>query len=264
MRRRYTCSRPDRQLASSGVRPAMGPGGRFTAMVLLILMASQGAITPCRAAGLVIEALSSNALPGSSGSFDIVLINTNATGGTSYDVATNTLDISVSGPAGITINDVTMSTSANYIFAESLDANYGLPLATINSPPTSFTSSDSGDVVNGYPGYQVVNPGETYGLAHVDYTVSTTAAIGSRDTISIDSLNVGTSLSDQNGNLLPFTPQNGVVVIGSVIPEPSALIQGATAALMGLGALGWRRRSAGSRCGGRRRGHRSSSSLPPV
>ncbi len=263
MRHRYTCSHPDRQLASSGFRRVMGPGGRFTAMVLLILMASQGAITPCRAAGLVIEALSSNALPGSSGSFDIVLINTNATGGTSYDVATNTLAISVSGPAGITINDVTMSTSASYIFAESLDANYGLPLATINSPPTSFTSSDSGDVVNGYPGYQVVNPGETYGLAHVNYTVSTTAAIGSRDTISIDSLNVGTSLSDENGNLLPFTPQNGVVVIGSVIPEPSALIQGATAALIGLGALGWRR-SAGSRCGGRRRGHRCSSSLPPV
>ncbi len=144
----------------------------------------------------------------------------------------------------------------------SLDSDYGLPFATINSPPTTFTSSDAGDVVNGYPGYQVVNPGETYGLAHVNYTVSTTATIGSRDAISIESLNVGSSLSDENGNLLAFAPENGTVFIGS-IPEPSGLIQGATAALIGLGALGWRRRSAGSGCGGRHRGHRCSSSSPP-
>jgi hypothetical protein len=262
MSRRYAFSRPDRQPASSGFRRAMGLGCRFAGMYLSIVMASPVFITPCRAAGLVIEALSSSALPGSSGSFDIVLINTNATGGTSYNVAADTLDISLSGPAGVTITDVTMSTSANYFFLQSLDADYGLPLATINTPPTSFTSNDAGDVVNGYPGYQVVNPGETYGLAHVDYTASTTS-IG-LDTISINSINVGTSLSDDNGDGIAFAPVNGTLIIGSGVPEPSALIQGATALLIGLGALGCRRRSAGSRCGGLHRGHRCSSSLPPA
>jgi hypothetical protein len=242
MRRRNAFSRPDRQAGSSGFRRAMGLCGRFTRMVLLILMMSQGLIAPCRAAGLMIEALSSSARPGSSGSFDIVLINSNSTGGTSYNVASNSLDISLSGTAGVTINDVNMITSANYIFTQSLDANYGLPFATINTP-TSFSSNDAGDVVNGYPGYQVVNPGETYGLAHVDYTVSSTAAIGSRDTISIESINSGTSLSDENNNGISFAPVNGTVIIGSsVVPEPSALIQGATAVLIGLGALGWNRR----------------------
>ena len=179
----------------------------------------------------MIEALPFSVLPGSSGSFDIALVNTNATGGTSYDVGTDFLDIALSAPAGVTITDVNMSTSASYIFTESVDANYGLPLATINTPPTSFNSNDAGDIANGYPGYQVVNPGQTYGLAHVDYTVSSTST-GGLVTILFNSLNVGTSLSDQNGNPLPFTTLNS-------IPEPSALIQGATAALIGLGALGW-------------------------
>ena len=166
MRRRYACSHPDRQAASSRFRRAMGRCGRFTGMFLLILMANQGWISPCRAAGLVIEALNFSVLPASSGSFDVLLINTNAAGGTSYDVAADFLDISLSAPAGLTITDVNMSTAKSYIFTESVDANNGLPLATITSP-TSFTSNDAGDVVNGYPGYQVVNPGQTYGLAHV-------------------------------------------------------------------------------------------------
>ena len=177
-------------------------------MFLLILIASQGAITPCLAAGLVIEALNFSVLPGSSGSFDVLLVNTNASGGTSYDVAADSLDISLSGPTGFAITDVNMSTSNNYIFAESIDANFGLPLATIASP-TSFTSNDAGDVVNGYPGYQVVNPGQTYGLAHVDYTTSTTAS--GLVTIAFNNIGVGTSLSDPNGNPLPFTTLNSVV-----------------------------------------------------
>ena len=242
MARLHAFARPDRQATSSVFRHAMGRCCRFTGMLMLILMASQGLITSCHAEGLVIEALSSSALPGGSGSFDIVLMNTNSSGGTSYDVASNTLDVSLSGPATVSITDVNMDTSAPYIFVESLDQNHGLPLATINTPPTGFTSSDSGDVVNGYPGFQVVAPGQTYGLAHVEYTVSPMSVIGA-DTIAINSINVGTSLADPNGNLLPFTAVYGTL---SIIPEPSTLIQGATAVLLGLGVFGWRRWSAAS------------------
>ena len=241
MKYRYTSSRSGRQAAALGLHRALGRYGRFMGMALLVLVASQGTITPC-SADLVIQAENATTLPGDSGSFDIVLMNT--AGGSTADVAADYLDISISGPAAITITDVTMSTAATYIFAQSFDADYGLSLVT-SMTPTSFESNDSGDVANGYPGYQVVNPGETYGLAHVDFTVSASAPLGSSDTISIDSINIGTSLSDNNYNLLPFTPVSGTVFTGS-IPEPSALIQGATAALIGLGALGWRRRSAGS------------------
>ena len=65
----------------------------------------------------------------------------------------------------------------------------------------------------------MVNPGETYGLAHVNYTVSPTAVIGTQDTISINSINVGTSLSDDNGNLVPFTAVNGTVGHGHRHPR---------------------------------------------
>jgi hypothetical protein len=90
-----------------------------------------------------------------------------------------------------------------------------------------------------------VNPGETYGLAHVVYAVSPTAAIGSVDTININSIDIGTSLTDNSGALISFTPMAGTL---SVVPEPSTLIQGAIAALIGLGAICCRRRLSPSRC----------------
>ena len=51
---------------------------------------------------------------------------------------------------------------------------------------------------------------------------------------------MGTSLSDINGNLIPFTAVNGSIT-AAAIPEPSTLIQAATAVLIGLGVF-WRRR----------------------
>jgi hypothetical protein len=70
-------------------------------------------------------------------------------------------------------------------------------------------------------------------LGHVSYSVSTTTANG------IDSLtiipSVATSLSDENGNSLPFTIANGSISVGAV-PEPWALTQATiAAALIGLG-----------------------------
>jgi hypothetical protein len=68
------------------------------------------------------------------------------------------------------------------------------------------------------------------------------------DTMSF--LNV--SLTDNNGNDIPVTSSNGSIRVGpAVIPEPSTLIQGTTAVLVGLGMGWWRRRrqraSAGDR-----------------
>jgi hypothetical protein len=227
----------------------MGLVHRFTLVLTTALGATLGLADACRAAGLVIEALSSTAMPGSVGSFDVVLINTNPAGGGSYDVAADSLDVALSGVAGVTITGVSMNTSANYLFAQSVDRNYGLTFATIDTPPTGFVAGDAGDVAAGYPGYQVVNPLQTYGLAHVTYAVSPTAEfrVG---TISIDSLDVGTSLSDPDGGLFSFTGMNGTLTNVATVPEPSALIPGATAAMLGLGAIGWRRWSSARRSDG--------------
>ena len=55
---------------------------------------------------------------------------------------------------------------------------------------------------------------ELLGLAHVSFTVSPTATLGA-DTIAIAS-GTATSLSDENGNAIPFAISNGSITV----PEP--------------------------------------------
>ena len=83
-----------------------------------------------------------------------------------------------------------------------------------------------------------MNPGDTFGLAHVSFTVSPTNAVGTEDTIAIAS-GTATSLSDQNGNAIPFAISNGSI---GPVGEPAALTEAASAALIGLGSFWWRRR----------------------
>jgi hypothetical protein len=219
-------------------------GCRFS--LILIVTICLGTVTPCRAGGLAIEAPNlTGVLPGSTGSFDILLSNTNSTGGASFNVASDNLAVSLLGPVDVTITSVSLTTSATYIFAQSIDTNFGLPFATINNPPTSFASNDAGDVAAGYPGFQLVSPGQTYGLAHVTYAISSTAT-GGVDTISIDSVNVGTSLSDPQGNPLSFTAMNGSISLLAV-PEPASIISAATAVLIGMAVACGRRRSSAAR-----------------
>src|SRR5271157_468429 len=56
-------------------------------VIAVALAAIIGGAVPCSAGGLVIEAPNLTATAGSSGSFDLLLVNTNSPGGTSYDVA---------------------------------------------------------------------------------------------------------------------------------------------------------------------------------
>ncbi|MGZ3387847.1 MAG: hypothetical protein ACXVB5_23500, partial [Isosphaeraceae bacterium] len=58
-------------------------------VIAVALAAIVGGAVPCSAGGLVIEAPNLTATPGSSGSFDLLLVNTNLTGGTSYDVSSD-------------------------------------------------------------------------------------------------------------------------------------------------------------------------------
>ena len=184
----------------------------------ILLATCAGPAVSCRAAGLVIQAPDLMVTPGSSGSFDVLLTNTNAAGGASYGVSLDSLDLALSGSPGIAFTNVTINTIVPYIYTVSATTlpgsdplNFG-----ITFPNTGFTVGDSDGAS---PFFQTVNPGDTFGLANVSYTVSST--FSGTDTITIASLNVGTSLSDIDGNAIPFTATNGSISL----VDPRALDQ---------------------------------------
>ncbi len=227
-------TRSSRPPASPGSRRRTSLGRRLAGLLLIVLAMNPGFAGTCRAAGLVIQAPNLTVAPGSSGSFDMLLIDTDPIGSPAYSVAGDSLELTLTGSADIAFTNVTINTIVPYIYAvsattlpESDPLNFG-----ITFPNTSFTVSDSD---GGSPFFQTVNPGDKFGLANVSYTVSPT--VSGTDTIS--SLGIGTSLSDTNGNPIAVTSMDGS--ISTVIPEPSTLIQAATALLIGLGAV-WRRR----------------------
>ncbi len=214
-------------------------GRRLFRVIAVAMAAIAGGAVPCSAGGLMIEAPNFTATPGSSGSFDLLLVNTNATGGASYEVSSDQFLLSLSGPLGITFTDATIATdpvAAPYIYVVSTDGNFGLPLP-VTSLPTSFVATDSEFAS---PGYRTVNPGQTFGLAHVSYTVSSSTPNG------IDAITIApppdSVLTMLDGTPIPFGIVNGSIAVGVVIPEPWALTQAVTAVVIGLG-LAWRRRS---------------------
>src|SRR5262249_14386276 len=102
MRLRIRCPRPGGQPGSAR---RVGPGTRLALSAALVLMATLGRAGPCRA-DLVIKAPDLAVAPGSSGSFDVLLVNTNPSGGASYDVAADSLGLSLAGPLSVQFTDV--------------------------------------------------------------------------------------------------------------------------------------------------------------
>jgi len=236
MRPRIARLRTGRQTASPGSACGVGPGFRLALAAALVLAAALGRDVPCRA-GLLIEAPSLSATPGSSSSFDLLLVNTNPAGGASYNVAADSFELSLSGPVGVTFTGVSINTIVPYIYVMSgTTVPGGGSLSFDTFPNSQFTASDSEFAATGF---RTVGPGDTFGLAHVSFTVSPTAALG--DTIAIAS-GTATSLSDENGNAIPFAISNGLIAVPAPpVPEPCALAQSATAAMIGLGFWWWRR-----------------------
>ncbi len=208
--------------------------------IAVALAAIAGGAVPCVAGGLVIEAPNLTVTPGSSGSFDLLLVSTNPTGGTSYDVSSDQFVLSLSGPLGITFTGVSIATdpvAAPYIFvASGTTQPGGPPLSGDTFPNTQFTGVD---LEFASPGYRTVDPGDTFGLGHVSYTVSSSTPTGT-DTITI-APSPTTLLTTLDGTPISFGTSNGSITVASAIPEPWALTQGTTAILLGLGLV-WRRR----------------------
>jgi hypothetical protein len=196
-----------------------------------------GVASACRADGLLISAPDLVATAGSSGAFDVLLTNTNSVGGASFDVASDAFILALSGPLDASFTAVSIDTvAAPYIYVLSgTTVPGGSPLSTDAFPNMQFTASDSEFAA---PGFRLIGPGQSFGLAHVSYSIAADSRNGT-DTISF--LNV--SLTDQNGMTFMPRESNGLI---SVIPEPSTLVPAATAVLIGLGVLWHRRRASGS------------------
>src|SRR5262249_16887387 len=108
-------------------RPGLQPGSarrvgdvtRLAVSVALALWATLGLTIPSRA-DLIIEAPNlTGVAPGSTGSFDVLLVNNNPAGGASYDVAADSLGLSLVGPVNITFTDVSINTIVPYIYVTS-------------------------------------------------------------------------------------------------------------------------------------------------
>jgi hypothetical protein len=193
--------------------------------------------TPCQAAGLLISAPAVNAAAGSSGAFDVTITNTNGTNGTSYDVAGDTVELAL-GPSGVNFTGVSIATADTYIYAVSATTQ-GSVFSYSTFPGTVLETFDF-DVSS--VGFREIDPGQTFGLVHVTYSVAAGAAPGT------GSLTFGpdTSLSDPTGaNITDFSVQAGSFTVTSTsIPEPSSLI---LLAVGGVSVLFWRARNRGVR-----------------
>jgi len=148
--------------------------------------------------------------------------------------------LSLSGPLGIAFTAVSIATdpvTAPYIFVLSgTTLPGGPPLSTDMFPNTQFTGVDLEFAI---PGFRTVNPGDTFGIAHVSDAVSSSTPSGI-DTIAIAPSPVSL-LTMVGGTPIPFGITNGSIAVGTVIPEPWALTQASIAVLIGLGLV-WRRR----------------------
>ena len=179
---------------------------RFATVLTTIMIAVFGVAHHSRA-GLLIELPTISVTPGTLGEFDVLVFNNNPMGGGSYNVAGFSLELSLAGPAGVMFTGVDIATTAApYLFHLSgtdVPMPGSSPLSYDLLPTTTFMASDAEFAA---PYFNVIAPGETYGLAHVYYVADATAGSGDLQWI----VGPGTSFSDINGN--------------NVIPEPSSWV----------------------------------------
>jgi PEP-CTERM motif len=174
---------------------------------------------PARA-GLIVQALNSTAEPGGTGAFDVVVSDTAGT----FVVAGFSIELSVPGASGVSFSDVTTGTlAASYLFG-----TLQLPPITFDTFPTQDFSA--GDLDLTPPGFVMLNPGDTFGLAHVTYSVNSGAHPGP---IAVSLVTAGTSLSDNDGGPVSITTSNGTITVSAQsVPEPSSLVLAGLAAAL--------------------------------
>jgi hypothetical protein len=192
------------------LRTALG----FLAMVLLVL-----GVAPARAATLDMIVESTTALPGSIGQFDVILQNNSAAAVT---IGSFSVDVLLSSTTSVTFTSIDNNTTAPYIFSITGSFPPGFASNLLPMEAAGFDTAATGG--------QVLNPGDTFGLAHVKYLVDPAAIPGTVVGVTLEPTPVflpppgGTSLADDLGNPVDFTSVNGTTTVQStVVPEPSSV-----------------------------------------
>lgn len=192
----------------------------FSAILFLSLAAAAG--TQARAATILMLSIEPVSIsPGGAGAFDVLVTNPSTSpvnvGGFNFEVDTTDTDVTFQGT---TVN----TTTATYIFAG--NSSFG-PTLNFDSPGQAM---DGADVVATPNSFTTLNPGDTFGLGNVNFTVSPTAANPSVATVTFNLSN--TSITDAGGGALSFTTTDGAITITSTVtttPEPSGWVLGAIA-----------------------------------
>jgi hypothetical protein len=215
-----------------GVNLIRGCDLRGLLTALVVVAAALGSGGSCRA-DLVITAPNVPVAPGSSGSFDVLITST---GGT-FNVASDTVELSLLGLSGVTFTGVSIDTVTPYIYGALSATTAGSTFTFSTFPGTQFETFDF--ILS--TGATTIGPGDSFGLVNVQYSVAADAVVGSSGALTFGP---DTSLADATGLPVAFTAQNGSITIAtSAIPEPS----GVTLLTIGCAAIAWfsaRKRSA--------------------
>ena len=178
-------------------------------------------------ADLLVYASNSGTSPGGSGSFDLVLYNDPTTGLNTFQVGGFNTEVQVVSNSGVTFTTVSQKKADPYIFGD----NPGAPtLVTSN-----FTSTDISvnDISLASPYYRELTPGQSVGLAHIQYTLNSSVPLsgpGSKITVSLNGVTI--SGADGTTPLPNISLKDGTI---SAVPEPGSLMLAGL--LSGVGAV---------------------------
>ena len=244
-----------RVLPSSGlpVRPRrLTPLGAMAAAV--VLLGAIGHPITARAGSLVVEVVpaNTNVTAGSAGTLELDLLNTSST--QSFNVAGFQFELQVPSNSGVLFTNATTSTAAaTYIFAgnSTADSLFGGSLIVSPPPPPATSDLQGFDTVATSGTFTTLNPGNSFGLGLISFTVGASAASGTVPVsiipFDINTAPNGTLISDNQGGSIPFTTSNGTITIRqeTVVPEPSTftltIVGGGGSILLSL-VLRWRDR----------------------
>ena len=239
------------------VRPRrLAPLGAMAAAV--VLLGAIGHPITARAGSLVVEVVPANTNvtvpPGFRGRLSSTCSTLRPTPNRSTSRASSSSSRCRVGSGVLFTNATTSTAAATYIFAgnSTADSFFGGSLI-VSPPPPPATSDLLGFDTVATPGtFTTLNPGSSFGLGLISFTVDASAASGivpvSIIPFDISTAPNGTLISDNQGGSIPFTTSDGTITIQAgktVVPEPSTLmltiVGGGGSILLSL-VLRWRDR----------------------
>ena len=199
---------------------------KFLNLTALMALGMSLLISSRAGAGLVVSATNPTTAAGTSGSFDVLLTNTDQVN--SVEISTFNTAIEVASNSGLTWTGADETTTPGYIFG------------TVQNPPLDTISGFTITLSDLLSGTQTVGAGVTVGLAHVLYTLAPSTPAGVP--IALSFTTGGTQIYDAGLNeILDLTLQGGTLTVtASAVPEPGSLVLAGL--LAGAGGLAYRRR----------------------